>query len=403
VLAAVAAGALAGPSALCAQQRPEHWVGSWGASPQLTEPRNMPPAPGLTNNTLRQVVRVSIPGRRLRVHISNVFGTAPVVIKAAHIALSRGAGSSAIVPASDQALEFAGADSVTIPAGDAVTSDPFDFDLQPFADVALTLAFGGTSSDVTGHPGSRTTSYIVPGDQVAAPELDSAATTDHWYNITGIDVVAPPDAAAVAVLGNSITDGRGSTTNHNDRWTDDLAHRLAADARTAHVAVLNEGLGGNCVLRFCLGPPGLDRLKRDVLDQPGVRWLIVLEGVNDIGGSRGPAAADSVAQGLIAGYQQIIRQAHARGIKVYGATITPFGGSFYDRPGHEEARDTVNSWIRHSGTFDAVIDLDAALRDPANPTHLSPGADSGDHLHPSAAGHQRMADAVDLGLFTAQP
>jgi lysophospholipase L1-like esterase len=399
LLATLVAGGVSVPTVACSQAMSEHWVGTWGTSPQLTEPRNLPPAPGLSDNTLRQVVRVSIAGQRLRVHISNAFGTAPVVIHAAHIARSKGAGTSAIDPATDQALTFAGNESVTIPAGQAVTSDPFGFDLPAFAEVALTIAFGNTSSDVTGHPGSRTTSYIVPGNAVAAPELTDAATTEHWYNITGIDVVAPPAAAAVAVLGNSITDGRGSTTNHNDRWTDDLAHRLQADPRTAHVAVLNQGIGGNCVLRACLGPPGLDRLARDVLDRAGVRWLIVFEGVNDIGGTPSPAAADSVAQGLIASYQQIIQQAHAKGIRVYGATITPFGGSFYDKPGHEEARQTVNRWIRESGAFDAVIDLDAAMRDPANPAQLRPDSDTGDHLHPSAAGYQRMAAAVDLGLF----
>jgi lysophospholipase L1-like esterase len=399
-LLALLAVVLAGDA--CARTGSEHWVVTWGTSPQLTEERNLPPPPGLTDRTLRQVLRVSIAGQRLRVHVSNAFGTAPVEIHAAHIARSAGAGSSAILPESDRTLMFQGEPAVTIPAGQAVTSDPFDFDLPAFADVALTVAFGSTSADVTGHPGSRTTSYIAPGNAVSATDLPGAATTDHWYNIAGIDVVAPPPAAAVAMLGNSITDGRGSTTNGNDRWTDNLARRLAADSRTARVAVLNAGIGGNCVLRACLGPPGLERLDRDVLDRAGVRWLIVFEGVNDIGGAAGPAASDSVAMGLIAAYQRMIERAHASGIRVYGATITPFGGSFYDTPDHEAARETVNRWIRESGAFDAVLDFDALMRDSANPTRLSPDADTGDHLHPSAPGYRRMAASIDLELFVGQ-
>jgi lysophospholipase L1-like esterase len=395
------AAAVSAPGPVTAQEA-DHWVVTWGTSPQLTEPRNLPPAPGLTDQTLRQIVHVSIPGERLRVHLSNEFGTEPVVVRRAHIALSEGAGSSTIVPGSDRALAFGGRPSVTIPPGEAVTSDPLDFTLPAFGDVSLSIAFGSTSEDVTGHPGSRTTSFLAPGDMAGAPELPDALTTEHWYTITGIDVVAAPSAAAVAVLGNSITDGRGSTTDGNDRWPDLLARRLQSDPRTADIAVLNSGIGGNCVLRPCLGPAGLERLDRDVLDRAGVRWLIVFEGVNDIGGARGPARSDSVAQGLIGAYQEIIRRAHEKGVLVYGATITPFGGSFYDEPGHEEARQTVNRWVRESGAFDAVIDFDAVVRDPDDPTRLREDSDTGDHLHPSAAGFQRMAAAIDLSLFSEE-
>lgn len=386
----------------CERAAPEHWVTTWATSPQLTEERNLPPAPGLTNNTLRQIVHVSVGGERLRVHVSNAFGTTPVEIRAAHIARSPGAGTSAIVATTDQALSFGGASSVTIAAGESVVSDPLDFTLPALSDIALTITFGSTSSDVTGHPGSRATSYLFPGRAVSASKLTDAITTQHWYNITGIDVAAPPQAAAVAILGNSITDGRGSTTDANNRWPDNLARRLQADPRTANVAVLNAGIGGNCVIRTCLGPRAIDRLERDVFDRAGVRWLIVFEGVNDIGGVEGPASSDSIAQRLIASYRVIIGRAHAQGIRVYGATITPFGGSFYDRPGHDAARQTVNRWIRESGAFDAVIDFDAAMRDADDPTQLRPDADTGDHLHPSAAGYERMAAAVDLELFVEQ-
>ena len=299
----------------------------------------------------------------------------------------------------DLALGFSGKPEVTIQPGTAVISDPFHFLIKPRARVAITIYFGNTSPDVTGHPGSRTTSYILSGNHVSAKDFLNAAKTDHWYIINSIDVVAPESAAAVVVLGNSITDGRGSGTNKQNRWPDELAIRFLKNPETKYVAVLNAGIGGNCVLRGCLGPSALSRFDRDVLNQAKVKWLIILEGINDIGGSRGPEGAAKVADGLISAYKLMIDSAHAKGIKVYGATMTPFAGSFYDSPDHEKAWETVNNWIRTSGSFDAVIDLDKAMEDPNNPKHMLPVADSGDHLHPSEKGHKMMAEAVDLKLF----
>ena len=370
-------------------------MGTWGTSPQLTEPGNLPPAPGLTSNTLRQIVQVSIGGKHLRMRFSNAFGTNPVTMRFVHLADSTG--SSAIRLNSDQALTFQGRPSVTIPAGESIVSDPCNFDLAPLSRVAVTIDFGDTSAAVTGHPGSRSTSYLQSGDSVSAGDLPAAAKTAHWYILTGIDVEAKNSSAAIVTLGDSITDGRGSGTDKNDRWPDDLARRLQADEGKADIAVLNEGIGGNCVLRGGLGPTALSRFNRDVLSQSSVRWLIVLEGVNDIGGSRDTNSP--VARNLIAACQKFIDQAHAKNIRVYGATITPFGGSFYDSPAHEAERQAVNHWIRISGRFDAVIDFDAVMRDPQRPLHLLPMADSGDHLHPNERGYKMMADAIDLNLF----
>jgi lysophospholipase L1-like esterase len=366
------------------------------AAPQLVEPRNMPPPPGLAGSTLRQVVHTSVGGPTLRVRLSNAFGDGTLRITAAHIARSAG-GGGAIEPESDRALTFGGADSVRLAPGATATSDPLDYPVPALGELAVTIEIGAAPAAVTGHPGSRTTSYLRAGRWAAARELTELATTDHWYVLAGLDVVA--EGAAVVTLGNSITDGRGSGTNRNDRWPDNLARRLQADPRTSHVAVLNAGIGGNAVLTGGLGPTALARLERDVLAQPGARWVILLEGVNDIGAARDSASAAAVARNLPVAYREIIDRAHARGMRVYGGTITPFGGSQYDGVEREAARQAVNRWIRTGGAFDAVIDFDAVLRDPSRPSRLTPSTDTGDHLHPNEEGYRMMADAIDLALF----
>ena len=372
------------------------WVGTWSTAPQLVEPQNMPPVPGLSNNTLRQVVRVSVGGDSLRVRFSNEFSSSPVTMVAVQIAVS--SGGSAVDGSTIKELKFNGKQEVTMNPGTAITSDPFSFGLKPRMDVAITICFGQTSSDVTGHPGSRTTSYLIAGNQTFAIDFKGSVPTDHWYVINGIDVKAP-GSSAVAILGNSITDGRGSGTNKQNRWPDILSERLLNNAGTRQVAVLNLGIGGNCVLRNCLGASALDRFERDILKQTRVRWLIILEGVNDIGQTRSGDAASQVAKDLIAAYEKMIAAAHAKGILVYGATILPFGKSFYYTDYRETARDTVNDWIRSSGRFDAVIDFDKALRNPQDPLTILPDAQSGDFLHPNETGYKMMGEAIDLNLF----
>jgi lysophospholipase L1-like esterase len=369
------------------------WVGTWSTGPQLTEPGNLPPPPGLAGNTLRQNVLPTLDGARVRVLFSNEWGEAPVTFTSVRLASATGA--SAIDPGTDRELLFGGGASVTIPAGQAQVSDPLDFGVVALSSIAISIHFGAVPTNVTGHPGSRTTSYLEVGAAAAAPSLPAAATTDHWYFIAGIDVEAPAPSAAVVTLGDSITDGRGSTTNANNRWPDNLARRLKANPPTQQVAVLNQGIGGNAVVSGGLGPTAVARFERDVLAQRGARWVIVLEGVNDIGGSTDAG----VANRLIEAYQGLIDSAHARGLLVYGVPILPFGGSMYDSPAHEAARQTVNAWVRTSGRFDAVLHLDAAVADPADPTRLLLAYDDGDRLHLSPAGYQAMADAIDLSLF----
>jgi lysophospholipase L1-like esterase len=387
-------------AALIASAADGHWVTTWGCGPQLTEPGNLPPAP-LANSTLRQFVHVTLGGKHLRVRFSNAYGTNSVAIQSARVALAAGAGSAGngdINTATDKALTFHGAPAVNIPPGEVMLSDPFDFDLPALTNLAVTIYFGRISATtINGHPGSRTTSFIQAGNVVSAPNLPTAATTQHWYIITGVDVLADNSSKAVVTLGDSITDGRGSTTDGNDRWPDDLAARLLTNAPTAGVSVVNMGIGGNGIFGG-LGPSAISRYDRDVLNQSGVQWVIIFEGVNDIGGASA-SGSPALATNIIATFQQFITKAHARHILAYGATITPFGGNSYFTPQHEAARQTVNTWIRTNTLADGLIDFDAVARDPVTLTNLLSTYNSGDGLHLTPAGYHAMANAINLNFF----
>jgi lysophospholipase L1-like esterase len=300
--------------------------------------------------------------------------------------------------ASDAALSFGGATTVTIPRGRAVMSDPVALVVPPLSEVSISLYLTHVPAALTGHPGSRQTSFVAAGNHVGERALAGAVSVEHWYVISGAEAISS-GVGSVVVLGNSIADGRGSGTDRNDRWPDNLARRLADGAsENEAIGVLNAGIGGNAVVRGGLGPTALARFQRDVLEQQNAKWAIVSEGVNDIGGAR-PDSSAVVAQHLIDAYGDMIRRAHAAGMKVYGATILPFGGSQYSSAEHEAARQTVNRWIRGSGAFDAVIDFDDVMRDRSDATRLRGDGDSGDHLHPNELGYRVMADAIELGLF----
>ena len=379
---------------------PQQWVGTWSTAPQLVEPGNMPPAPGLANNSLRQVVRVSIGGDTLRVKLSNEFSTGAVTMISVQIAVSTG--GSAISLSSNRELRFGGNTEVTMNAGSVVTSDPVAFSLTPRMDVAITIYYGQTSTTVTGHPGSRTTSYIIAGNTTTTADFTGAVTTDHWYNINAIDMLAPSTAGCVAILGNSITDGRGSTTNMQNRWPDIFSESLLKDSSTQQVGVLNQGIGGNSVLSGGLGPTGVSRFDRDILNQQGVRWAIVFEGVNDIGGVSTTPAATATANNLIDAYRQMVVKAHARNIKIYGGTILPFKGNGYYNQYSELCRGIVNQWIRTRDNFDGCIDFDTTMRDPQDSTRLV-STYQNDGLHPDAAGYKKMGESIDLSLFVEAP
>ena len=374
----------------------KHWVATWATAEQVVEPHNCPPAPGLGNNSIRQIVQTSISGKEVRVKFSNEFSQGPVTINAAEIARAATAGSSSdIIAGTEVSLTFGGKKSVTIEPGKLVTSDPVKFPMGTRENVAITMHLGEASStSVTGHPGSRTDSYLIEGQ---GSDFTNAVKTAHWYIINAIEIKAEKKARAIVVLGNSITDGRGSTTNEQNRWTDNLSRRLLANKKTKRVSVLNMGLGGNCILNGGLGPTGKSRYPRDLFQQEGVKYIILFEGVNDLGGF-GDATAK--AKQIIEVYKQIIEEAHQRGILVYGAPVMQFKGNNYYSENHEAGRQQLNQWIRSGGYFDGVIDFDAAMGNPDDPAQLNPKyLFENDYLHPNAEGYVQMGNCIDLKLF----
>lgn len=388
------------------EQKPaDSWVGSWACAQQIPEPENALAPEDLRDATLRQVVRLSAGGKSLRVRVSNAFGMAPLHLRSVHVARPVSNASAVIDPGTDQALSFGGQPDVIVPAGAEYVSDTIAYAVRPGTDLAVSIHFDEAPRQETGHPGSRATSYVMHGDFVSAADLPKAKKIEHWYQLSGVDVSAGAGAFSIVVLGDSITDGHGSTTNGNDRWPDVLARRLQ-NAGFRDLGVLNEGIGGNDLLTDGLGPNALARFDRDVLAQAAVREVIVLEGVNDLGGlartqAATPAEHAALVQHVIEAYEQIVVRAHAEKLRVIGGTIMPYVGSAYYHPdaASEADREAVNAWIRKPGHFDAVIDFDKVVRDPTHPERLLSAFDCGDHLHPSPAGYAAMANAIPLGIL----
>jgi lysophospholipase L1-like esterase len=398
----------------------EQWVGTWGTAP--AGPPLAAQTQTFSNQTLRLIVHTTIGGTRVRIRISNELGTAPLRIGEAHVALRQG--GAGIAAGSDRALTFSGSTGITIPPGAPVLSDPVDLAVPALSDLAVSLHLPETVQATTIHGSAFQTNYVsLPGNFTGAATLPTERTITSWPFLTEVDVDAPGSAAIVA-LGDSITDGANTTLDTNRRWPDLLALRLQTTrdlaaapngvasllAPNARLSVINRGIGGNRLLRDpgeqpLFGRAALARFDRDVLATAGVRTMIVLIGINDIGhpGTGTIPASEAVtAQDLIAGYRQLIARAHAKGIAVYGATLTPFEGTVfpgYYTPEKEQVRQAVNNWIRSGDEFDGVIDFERAVRDPAHPTRMLPAYDSGDHLHPNDLGMQAMANAIPLQLF----
>src|ERR1700744_3541388 len=383
-------------SSATASNSDTHWVGTWSTSPVSASNAD---SRFSDDTTLREIVHVSIGGSSVRIVLSNACGSTTLKIGGANVALA-GIGG-AIKGASVPAL-FHGQPTVDIPAGAEIVSDPIALNLPPLTDLAVTILVPGqTVATITQHGFADQTNYQLAGNQLTSPDFAAATTLRSWPFLKTVEVLAPANAAAIVAFGDSITDGAHSTLDKNMRWPDVLARRLQADKKTAHLGVLNEGIGGNRLLHDVTGPNALARFDRDVLDQSGVKYLIILEGINDIGHSYDPQKPYDVitAEQLEMALTQLIDRAHAHGIKVIGATLTPYVGAKYQSADGEKVREAENDFILHSGKFDGVIDFAKATADPADPTRFAASAGSADNLHPGDSGYQAMGDSIDLKLF----
>ena len=375
------------------------WVGTWATSAFDGDPWHR--VPTLVDSTLREIVHTSIAGETLRVRLTNEFGIEPLRVDAATIAMS--AGMSSVDTGSLHDLTFGGAASIVIPPGAEVLSDPVAMATPAFANLAISIYLPLQQiSDVTVHSSAQQDNFIQTGNHVRDASFASPVVTPSWYFVKGVDVEAASALeGAVVAFGDSITDGALATENANHRWPDYLAVRLKDNPATARLSVLDEGIGGNCVLIHCVGQNSLARFDRDVLSQAGVKYVIVLEGINDIGRLHSPNLPDYklTAEDLEQGLAQLVARAHEHGIKVFGATLTPYKGAGYFTEQGEEIREAVNHWILTSGIFDGTVDFDKTTRDPANPLIFAPQFDGGDHLHPKDAGYAAMSDSIDLKMF----
>lgn len=380
-----------------AGSRGDHWVGTWSASPvSVSNTRNR----FAEDTTVREIVHVSLGGTTARIVLSNAFGTDSLKIGGASVALVDS--GSVVKPGTAQPVLFHGQAAVEIPTGAEVVSDPISLTVPALSDVAVTLFVPGQSlSTLTQHNFANDTNYELSGDQLASDSFAGATPMRSWPFLKAVEVMAPSDAAAIVCFGDSITDGARSTLDKNMRWPDVLARRLQGGKKTAHLAVLNEGIGGNRLLHDGTGPNALSRFDRDVLDQSGVKYLIILEGINDIGHAADPVKPYDVItnEQLEMALTQLIERAHAHGIKVFGATLTPYVGAKYESAKGETMREAENNFILTSGKFDGIIDFAKATADASDVTRYAAADDGGDHLHPSDAGYQAMGDAINLKLF----
>jgi lysophospholipase L1-like esterase len=374
------------------------WVGTWAAAPAPAEG-----VVGFNNHTLRQNPRISLGGDRLRLRVSNAYGVRPLTIGAAHVAL-RDKGP-AIVAGSDRKVTFGGSDSIAIAAGAVAFSDPVDLSAPPLADLAVSLYLPGevtANFQITGRYARQTNYISPPGNFAGQTVMPVGNLSDQWFFLCGVDVVTNANTGAVVALGDSLTDGNISTIDAFCRWPDQLARRLV-ERGGRPMAVMNNGLGGNRILHDLRGDSGLRRFDRDVLAQPGVTHAIVMLGTNDLRNRWAKPEEEVTGEQMIAGLKQMALRAQSRGIKLFAATLTPFGNETFManawNPTREKHRITLNTWIREGGAFDGVVDFDAALRDPERPTQMLGIYDCGDGLHPSDLGYCKMGDAIDLALF----